>query len=88
VRLSDTDVLPFSILDGARVVLGVRNPLDPRFYFAVVHLDDRAFAKDLSGKFETLWREGRFDQDLLKGLLSRRGGKTLLKLGARLKGRA
>lgn len=84
VRLSPNDILPFSVLDGARVVLGVKNPLDPRTYFAVVHLDDRAFAQDLIGKFDTLWREGDFDQKMLLALARRKGGPALLKLGARL----
>lgn len=88
VRLSKTDILPFSLLDGERVVLGVKNPLDPRTYFAVVHLDDRAFAKDLLGKFETLWRAGEFNEELVASLLRRKGGKALLKLGAKMKGGA
>ena len=52
VRLSKTDNLSFSVLDGERVVLGVKNPLDPRNNFAVVHMDHRAFAADLVGKFD------------------------------------
>lgn len=88
VRLSKVDILPFSVLDGQRVVLGVRNPLDPRTYFAVVHLDDRAFAKDLLGKFETLWRDGEFNDELVANLLKRKGGKALLRLGAKMTGRS
>jgi sugar-specific transcriptional regulator TrmB len=88
VRLSKTDIVPFSLLDGERVVLGVKNPLDPRTYFAVVHLDDRAFAKDLAGKFETLWRQGEFNEELVASLLRRKGGKALLRLGARMKAHA
>jgi sugar-specific transcriptional regulator TrmB len=80
VRLSGTDTLPFSLLDGERVVLGVRNPLDSSSYFAVVHLDDRAFAKDLEGKFETLWRDGKLDPAWLRKVLSTRGGRKLAKL--------
>lgn len=85
VRLSGTDNLSFSILDGERVMLGVKNPLDPRIYFAVVHMDDRAFATDLATKFDTLWREGEIDEGLAKKLLGTKGGRTLLKLGARLR---
>lgn len=87
VRLSSTDITPFSVLDSERVVLGVRNPLDPSSYFAVVHLDDRAFAKDLLGKFETLWREGGLDPQLVKRLLSSRGGRAVAKMGARMRRR-
>jgi HTH-type transcriptional regulator, sugar sensing transcriptional regulator len=85
VRLSDTDNLSFSVLDGERVMLGVKNPLDPRIYFAVVHMDDRAFAQDLVGKFDTLWRDGEIDESLVKLLLGKKGGRALLKLGAKLR---
>jgi HTH-type transcriptional regulator, sugar sensing transcriptional regulator len=84
-RLSDTGNLSFSVLDGERVVLGVTNPIDPRIYFAVVHLDDRAFAQDLIGKFDTLWREARVDEGLAKSLLGRKSGRALVKLGAKLR---
>ncbi len=80
VRLTATDTLPFSLLDGERVVLGVRNPLEPTSYFAVVHLDDRAFAQDLEGKFETLWRDGRLDPAWLRKVLGTRGGRRLARL--------
>ncbi len=85
VRLSGADITPFSVLDAERVVLGVRNPLDPKTYFAVVHMDDRAFAKDLVGKFDTLWREGELDPQMVKRLLGSRSGRALAKLGSRLK---
>jgi HTH-type transcriptional regulator, sugar sensing transcriptional regulator len=87
VKLSDADILPFSVLDLERVVLGVRNPLDPRTYLAVIHLEDRAFAKELTSKFETLWREGRLDSPLVRKLLSTRGGRAVARIGARMKGR-
>jgi len=87
VRLSSADITPFSVLDAERVVLGVRNPLDPKTYFAVVHLDDRAFAKDLSGKFDTLWREGNLDPQLIKRLLGTRSGRAIAKLGSRMRRR-
>lgn len=85
VRLSSTDNLSFSVLDGERVMLGVKNPLDPRIYFAVVHMDDRAFAADLVSKFDALWREGEIDESLVKALLGKKGGRMLLKLGAKLR---
>jgi HTH-type transcriptional regulator, sugar sensing transcriptional regulator len=85
VRLSSSDNLSFSVLDAERVMLGVKNPLDPRIYFAVVHMDDRAFAADLVGKFDTLWREGEVDEGLVKALLGKKGGRALLKLGAKLR---
>ena len=85
VRLSDADTLPFSLLDEERVVLGVKNPLEPTSYFAVVHLDDRAFAKDLEGKFETLWREGRLDAAWLKRVLGTRGGRRVARIVGKLR---
>jgi sugar-specific transcriptional regulator TrmB len=85
-RLSDTGNLSFSVLDAERVVLGVTNPIDPRIYFAVVHLDDKAFAQDLIGKFDTLWRDARVDEGLAKMLLGRKSGRALVKLGAKLRG--
>jgi HTH-type transcriptional regulator, sugar sensing transcriptional regulator len=87
VKLSDTDVLPYSVLDGERVVLGVRNPLDPRTYLAVIHVEDRPFARELSSKFETLWREGRLDSPMVRKLLATRGGRAVAKMGAKLKQR-
>lgn len=84
-RLSNTDNLSFSILDGERVVLGVKNPLDPRIYFAVVHLDDRAFAQDLTGKFDTLWRDATIDESLARTLLGKKSGRALVRLGAKLR---
>ncbi|MFO1532510.1 MAG: TrmB family transcriptional regulator [Thermoplasmatota archaeon] len=87
VKLSDADILPFSVLDGERVVMGVRNPLDPRTYLAVIHLEDRAFARELTSKFETLWREGRLDNPLVRKLLSTRGGRAVARAGARLRQR-
>ena len=85
VRLSGTDNLSFSVLDRERVVLGVKNPLDPRIYFAVVHMDDRAFAEDLVGKFDSLWREADVDEGLVRMLLGKKGGRALLKLGAKMR---
>lgn len=85
VRLSSVDTLPFSILDGERVVLGVPNPLEPAGYFAVVHLDDRAFAKELGSKFEALWRDGRLDPAWLRKILGTRGGRKLAKLASKVR---
>jgi len=48
-------------------------------------MDDKAFAADLIGKFDTLWRDGELDEGLAKMLLGRKGGRALLKLGARMR---
>ena len=87
VKLSDADILPFSVLDGERVVMGVKNPLDPRTYLAVIHLEDRAFARELSSKFETLWRDGRLDSPMVRKLLSTRGGRAVARAGAKVRAR-
>lgn len=76
VRFAAEDSASFAVLDHARVVLGIRNPLDPKAYFAVVHLDDKEFAHDLGDKFETLWRKARFEDKFVKATLARHGIKA------------
>lgn len=71
VRLASGDSPAFSVLDGERVVLGLRNPLAPDSYFAVVHLEDRAFASDLQGKFDAMWRKGQWDAGLAKVMMTK-----------------
>lgn len=66
VRVIDRPQVPFSITDGQRVTLGVRDPVHPEQHFAVVVFKDAKVATDLQGKFETLWREGLDVWDLLE----------------------
>ncbi len=69
VRLSDEDSMPFSVLDGERVVVGVRDPADPESYFAVVHIEDPAYAKGLRVRFDALWEKADLDRGLLHMVL-------------------
>ena len=73
VRLLRNPYPPFSVLDGRRVMIGVRNPLEPTHYLAVVHLDDTAFAGELEKKFERLWREAELDRSVVQKVLRRLG---------------
>lgn len=85
VRLTDEDAVPFAALDEERAMLGVKNPLAPSAYFAVIHVEDVAFAQGLGGKFEAMWQAGDEPRDVLKWALQRPGGKAVAKLGARLR---
>ncbi|HLF16810.1 MAG TPA: helix-turn-helix domain-containing protein [Candidatus Thermoplasmatota archaeon] len=69
VRLVSSASPPFSVLDGRRVMIGVRNPLDPTHYLAVVHLEDPAFAGELERKFDRMWREAELDRSVLQKVL-------------------
>jgi sugar-specific transcriptional regulator TrmB len=71
VRLTRAEVGAYSVLDGERSVLGVRDVTDPRKYFAVVHIDDPAFAANLRRHFERLWGEAEFDKGLVQRALRR-----------------
>lgn len=87
VRLTWQDAVPYAALDGQRAMLGVKNPLDPTAYFAVIHVDDPAFADGLGAKFDAMWAEAEEPRDLIQWALGNRGGKALLKFGARLRRR-
>lgn len=86
VRLTWEEVPPFAALDDQRAMLGIKNPLDPSVYFAVIHVEDPAFAEGLTGRFDGLWEEAEEPRDLIQWALGRKGGRSLLKLGARLRG--
>ncbi len=85
VRLTDDDALPFAALDQERAMLGVKNPLAPAAYFAVIHVEDRAFAEGLEGKFASMWQDAEEPRDVLKWALQRPGGKAVAKLAGRLR---
>lgn len=55
VRLSEQELVPFTVLDGQGVTLAVKNPLDPERYFAFVFVHDPPFAEDLTQRFDGLW---------------------------------
>lgn len=69
VRITRSDTTPFSVLDGRRVMLGVRNPLQTGAYLAVVHLDDPEFAKGLEARFQELWDQAGLDKGLVQRVL-------------------
>ncbi|MHB8634444.1 MAG: TrmB family transcriptional regulator [Thermoplasmatota archaeon] len=71
VRLSRTDTTPFSVLDGRRAMLGVRNPLEEGSYLAVVHLEDPDFASRLEKRFSALWAAAELDRGVLQRVLKR-----------------
>jgi HTH-type transcriptional regulator, sugar sensing transcriptional regulator len=66
VRVAMKPMVPFSVTDNERVTLGVRDPVHPDQHFAVIVLKDPQVAADLTGRFETLWREGRDLWDALE----------------------
>lgn len=61
VRLSPQAVVPFTVLDGEGVALGVKNPLDPGRYFAFLFVHDPPFARNLGQKFDELWESAERD---------------------------
>lgn len=86
VRLTEEEAVPFAALDQERAMLGVKNPLAPEMYFAVIHVEDVAFAQGLGGKFEAMWENGQEPRDVVQWALRRPGGKAVAKLAGRLRG--
>lgn len=85
VRLCDEESMPFAALDGERSMLGIKNPLDAAVYFAVVHVEDAAFSQGLQAKFDAMWSAAEEPRELVQWALGKRGGRSLVKLGARLR---
>ena len=85
VRLTEEQAVPFAALDRERAMLGVKNPLAPAAYFAVIHVEDRAFAEGLGAKFDAMWGAAQEPRDIVQWALRRPGGKAVAKLGARLR---
>lgn len=77
--------VPFAAVDRERAMLGVKNPLDPQAYFAVIHVDDSVFAMGLEGRFDALWEEAEEPADLVQWALGKKGGRALAKFGAKLR---
>jgi sugar-specific transcriptional regulator TrmB len=57
VGISSGEQVPFGIIDGEKAMIAVKNPLDPRSYFALVFVWDPKFGRDLRERFETRWKE-------------------------------
>jgi sugar-specific transcriptional regulator TrmB len=86
VRLTWQSPPPFAAIDGRRVMLGVKNPLDETVYFAVIHVEDEAFAEGITAKFDALWATAQEPRELVQWALGKRGGRAMARLGARLLG--
>ncbi len=88
VRLSwEATGMPFATLDRERAMLGVKNPLDEEVYFAVVHVDDAVFSQGLEGRFDALWEQAEEPSELIQWALGKKGGKALVKFGAKMRRR-
>ncbi len=61
VRVTTGDSVPFGVIDGEKALVGVRNPLDPAAYFALVFLWDPPFGRDLRARFGELWKQAEVD---------------------------
>lgn len=77
--------VPFAALDRHRAMLGVKNPLDPKAYFAVIHVEDSVFAMGLEGRFDSLWERATEPSEWIQFALSKRGGRAMARFGARLR---
>ena len=59
IRIVDRVHAPFTVIDGERVLLNVKDPLDPDEYVISVCVWDRELARLLTEKFEVLWAAAR-----------------------------
>jgi len=55
IRVVEKVHAPFTVIDGERVLLNVKDPLEPEEYIISVCVWDRELATLLTEKFETLW---------------------------------
>jgi phosphatidylserine/phosphatidylglycerophosphate/cardiolipin synthase-like enzyme len=67
VRVMEGEQVPFAIVDREKAIIGVKNPVDPKVYFATVFIWDPKFAGELSGRFEELWKSSDLDVGALVG---------------------
>lgn len=61
VRVTEGEQVPFAVVDGEKALVGVKNPVDPKAYFATVFIWDPKFAGELSERFEALWKGAALD---------------------------
>lgn len=61
VRLIEGEQVPFAVVDGEKAIVGVKNPVDPKSYFATVFLWDPKFGSELAARFEELWTSAELD---------------------------
>lgn len=67
VRVMEAELVPFAVVDGEKAIIGVKNPVDPKAYFATVFIWDPKFAAELAERFETLWGGAELDVATLVG---------------------
>ncbi|MFA5862839.1 MAG: helix-turn-helix domain-containing protein [Candidatus Thermoplasmatota archaeon] len=67
VRVIEGEQVSFAIMDGEKALVGVKNPADPKAYFATVYIWDPKFARALEGRFEELWKTATMDVAELVG---------------------
>lgn len=70
VRVIEGEQVPFAVVDREKALVGVKNPADPKSYFATVYIWDPKFAAGLSDRFEELWRTAALDVGELVGKAS------------------
>lgn len=59
IRVVDKVHAPFTVIDGERVLLNVKDPLEPDEYIISVCVWDTELARLLTDKFEVLWEAAR-----------------------------
>lgn len=67
VRVVAGEPGPFAIVDREKAIVGVKNPVNPRSYFATVYLWDPKFAAELADRYEELWQGAELDVGELVG---------------------
>ena len=67
VRVIEGEQVPFAVVDKEKAIVGVKNPVDPKVYFATVYIWDPKFATELGGRFEELWKSAALDVGELVG---------------------
>lgn len=67
VKVTEGEQVPFAVVDGEKALIGVKNPVDPKAYFATVFIWDPKFAMELSARFEDLWKAAELDVGTLIG---------------------
>lgn len=67
VRVITGEVVPFAVVDGEKAIVGVKNPVNPKAYFATVYIWDPKFGSELSARFEELWGTAELDVGELVG---------------------
>lgn len=55
IRFTSDLVSPFDVIDGKRVTIKVKNPLDHQDFFAAIVVWEDVLARELKRKFEMLW---------------------------------